>query len=125
MNTQAALGRLDEIPDGDARGFDPQRTGRDTLFVVRRGQRAYGYFDRCPHEGVTPLPWRKNAYLNADHTLIVCAAHGAQFDVESGICIRGACLGEALTPVSLTVDIEGRLRAVPGPWTTNGASINE
>lgn len=101
------LGRMDAIPDGEARGYDPQGLGRDTIFVVRRGNELHGWQDRCPHEGETPLPWRRHAYLNARKTRIVCFAHGAQFDVASGVCLLGPCVGEALTPVVLELSEAG------------------
>lgn len=110
MNT-VTLGRIDDILDGDARGFDPGRTGRDVLFVVRRGAQLYGWLDRCPHEGATPLPYRRHAYLNKAGTRIVCYAHGAQFDVRTGECVIGPCLGQSLTPVSLATGDDGRIFA--------------
>jgi len=112
MNTLMTLGRIDDIPDGGARGFDPGGTGRDTLFVVRRGTALHGWQDRCPHEGATPLPYRRHAYLNANGTRIVCFAHGAQFDIASGECLIGPCKGDALTKVPLTVTGNGELHAV-------------
>ena len=100
------LCHLDELPDGGARGFDPQCRGQDSLLVVRQGRRLYGYADACPHHG-TPMAWRKDAYLNAARDRIVCAAHGAQFEVSTGRCTLGPCLGEALTLVPLTLDEHG------------------
>ncbi len=42
------------------------------------------------------MAWRKHAYLNKNKNKIFCSAHGAQFDVESGKCIQGPCLGQSL-----------------------------
>jgi len=112
METLVTLGRIDDIPDGGARGFDPAHTGRDTVFVVRRGGSLHGWRDRCPHEVVTPLPYRRHAYLNATGTRIVCFAHGAQFDIASGECLIGPCKGAALTKVPLVVAENGELHAV-------------
>lgn len=103
----AVLCRIDDVPDGGARGFDPGATGRDTVFVVRRGRTLHAYLDRCPHEGATPLPYRRHAYLNKAGTRIVCYAHGAQFEIETGRCLLGPCLGESLTPVVLTLGADG------------------
>lgn len=97
------LCRVDELPDGGARGFDPHASGHDTMLVVRQGGRLYGYLDACPHYGGTPMAWRKDAYLNAARDRIVCAAHGAQFDIPSGACTLGPCLGQSLTPVALAL----------------------
>ena len=101
--TDVFLCRLGDVPDGGARGFDPGRTGQDTMFVVRRGEQVHGWRDACPHHGGTPMAWRKDAYLNAARDRIVCAAHGAQFDVATGVCTLGPCLGQRLRAVALVV----------------------
>jgi nitrite reductase/ring-hydroxylating ferredoxin subunit len=107
------LCRLDEIPDGASRGFDPYGEGRDTVLVVRRGGRVHGWRDACPHYGDTPMAWRKDAYLNADGTRIVCAAHGAQFDIATGICTLGPCLGQGLQPVELALATGNHIYYMP------------
>lgn len=113
------LCHLDDLPDGGSRGFDPQATGRDTLFIVRRGQALHAYANACPHHG-TPMAWRKDAYLNAAGDRIVCAAHGAQFEIDSGLCTLGPCLGDRLTPVALSVGVDGDLH-IPTPKETETA----
>jgi len=100
------LCHLDDLPDGDSRGFDPGGSGRDTLFVVRRGAALHAYQNACPHHG-TPMAWRKDAYLNAAGDRIVCAAHGAQFEIDTGRCTLGPCLGDALVPVALSIHESG------------------
>jgi nitrite reductase/ring-hydroxylating ferredoxin subunit len=95
--------RLDDLQVGQARGFDPWDAGRDTVFLVRRGGVLRAWRDRCPHDGVTPLPWRRHAYLNAARDRIVCAAHGALFDIDTGICTLGPCLGQSLTPMAFDI----------------------
>ena len=102
------LCHLDDLPDGASRGFDPRATGRDTLFVVRRGRRLDAYVNACPHHG-TPMAWRKDAYLDGTGRHIVCAAHGAQFDIATGLCTLGPCLGESLTPVNVQIHHNGEV----------------
>jgi nitrite reductase/ring-hydroxylating ferredoxin subunit len=92
------LCHLDELPEGGARGFDPQALGQASVFAVRRGGEFRVYADSCPHHG-TPMAWRRDAYLNAAGDRIVCAAHGAQFEIDTGLCVLGPCLGDRLTPV--------------------------
>jgi nitrite reductase/ring-hydroxylating ferredoxin subunit len=105
------LCRLDELPDGQSKGFDPLQSGRDQLFVVRRDGQLHGWRNACPHVDGAPMAWRKDAYLNGKRDRIICAAHGAQFDIASGECLLGPCLGQRLTPVALQVDAEGDLYA--------------
>jgi nitrite reductase/ring-hydroxylating ferredoxin subunit len=106
----ALLCHRDELDEGAARGFKLFGHARDTLFVIRRGATLLGYLNRCPHQGAS-LPWRTNAYLNATRTRIVCSAHGAQFDPDSGRCLAGPALGASLSAVDLEVDSEGWVRA--------------
>lgn len=111
------LASIDEIADGDARGFDPQAAGRDTMFVVRQGLSLHAYLNACPHIDGAPMAWRKNAYLSGDRRRIVCHAHGAQFDIASGVCVLGPCEGQALTPVAL--------HTFPSGGITLAASLSE
>lgn len=97
-----------DLPDGESRGFDPAGRGQDTVLIVRQGERLYAYADLCPHLD-TPMAWRKDKYLNAAGDRIVCAAHGALFDITTGLCTLGPCLGDALTPVPLTVQANGEI----------------
>lgn len=92
------LCRLDALPEGGARGFDPEGCGQTSVFAVRHGGVVRVYADRCPHHG-TPMAWRRDAYLNAAGDRIVCAAHGAQFEIDTGRCVLGPCLGDRLDPV--------------------------
>jgi len=102
-----ALCELADLPSGGARGFDPEGQGRDTLFVVRRGDALWAYRNDCPHWPGSPMAWRKDAYLDAHGTHIACHSHGARFDIETGLCIAGPCAGQSLDPLELYVDEAG------------------
>lgn len=92
------LGPLDLIADGAARGFVLEmRAGRFHGFVVRRGASVYGYADRCPHAGL-PLAQALDQYLTPARDLIACSWHSALFDVGTGVCRGGPCMGARLTP---------------------------
>lgn len=97
------LCHLDDLPDGDSRGFDPFRVGQDMLLVVRQGRELYAWLNSCPHIVGTPMAWRKNAFLNSARDRIVCSAHGALFDIVSGRCDLGPCLGQSLTSLRVTL----------------------
>ncbi len=98
-----ALGPLDLIADGEARNFVVQmKAGRFHGFVVRKGDRVFGYRDRCPHMGL-PLAQELDKYLSSGGELISCSWHGALFDIESGRCLGGPCAGAGLTPWPVTV----------------------
>ena len=95
--------RLHELADPGAKGFTigggewPLRG-----FVVRRGETVRAYVNHCPHAGF-PLNWQPDAFLAPDAPLILCAMHGALFDVDSGLCVSGPCAGRSLRALPLRV----------------------
>ena len=108
MTAGFRLCHLDELCDPGSRGFDPWGEGRNSIFLVRQNTNVFGYQDVCPHQGAH-LAWRRDAYLNHAADRIVCHAHGAQFDVETGKCLLGPCLGQSLTALALTVSPDGTI----------------
>lgn len=98
-----ALCLLDELVEGQARGFDPLHTGKDSLFALRHVGEVRVYRNSCPHLDVR-LEYRKDRFLSADGSRIVCYAHGAQFLPDSGLCVYGPCLGERLSALQWRVD---------------------
>ena len=98
---------LDELADGAARGFDPLAHGQDTLFIVRQGSALRAFKNDCPHWPGSPMAWRKDAYLTADGAHIACSGHGAKFDINTGLCLSGPCVGESLQALALQIDETG------------------
>ena len=109
-NPAITLCHLDDLPDGDSRGFDPNGSGRDTVLVVRQAVNVYAYQNACPHVDGSPLAWQKNRYLNAARDRIVCSGHGAEFDIVTGICTLGPCQGERLTALDVFHADSGEVR---------------
>lgn len=110
MSGAERLCALTELPEWGARGFKLE--GQASVFVVRQGAALYAYRDLCPHYGDTSLPWRKDAYLDPLGKRIMCAAHGALFDIDSGLCTSGPCLGESLTRVPVQISESGDVLAI-------------
>jgi nitrite reductase/ring-hydroxylating ferredoxin subunit len=99
-----------DVAEGQARGFPAEAGGRRKVIVVRKDGRLHGWLDSCPHyEGGTPMAWRSDAYLNGEGTHLACHSHGALFEIETGRCVLGPCLGQRLTPVELTVTDQGEV----------------
>ncbi len=116
--TGRVLCRLDDIEDGQAKGFSlgqGQEAGQGLeareIFVVRQGTRAFGYVNSCPHQGL-PLDWQEDRFISLDSGLIMCMNHGALFEIADGFCVDGPCVGESLEPVPVVVDGDGRVRLV-------------
>ena len=106
------LAHLDDLPDGQARGVEVPGL-RYKVILVRRGARVFGWRDLCPHyAGGTPMAWKRDAYLNGAGSHIACHAHGAWFEIETGTCVKGPCVGKRLTRVPIKMDDAGALRLV-------------
>lgn len=107
------LCHLDDIDDGDARAFLPAPTARCKVIVVRQQRHLHGWLDSCPHYTPgTPMAWRTDAYLDGERRYLCCHAHGALFEISTGRCVRGPCLGRALRAVPLQLDRAGNVIVV-------------
>ena len=107
------LCRVDELVQGQARGFDPLQRGKDSFFaLVHEGQLRI-YRNSCPHLDVR-LEYRKDRFLSADGQLIVCYAHGAQFLPGTGECVYGPCLGQKLEALPWRVEEGWLVLQMPG-----------
>jgi len=74
------VGAVDEFPDGEGREV---RIGARRIAVYRCGQEFFAVKNFCPHLGddLDRSPPRDG--------VLTCPAHGWQFDVRSGRCLRG------------------------------------
>lgn len=110
---EVVVGRLDELDDPGSREF--KIGGGDWPFkgfVVRQGDNVYAYQNRCMHVG-HPLNWQPDRFLTEDGLQIVCASHGALYEIDTGICTAGPCSGQQLAPVQ--VEIRAGNVVVKGP----------
>lgn len=105
------LCKLADLADGTARGFSVPGLAQKVV-LVRKGGEIFGYLDACPHyERGTPMAWKKDAYLDGEGEYIACHSHGALFEIETGECVLGPCLGRALTRVPVRLNEDGGIDA--------------
>lgn len=101
--SEIEIGPIDALPDPGCREF--QIGGGDWPFrgfVVRRGDTVVAYQNYCMHAG-HPLNWKPDSFLTPGNDAIICASHGALYDIGSGDCIGGPCHDKSLRPVDVTV----------------------
>jgi nitrite reductase/ring-hydroxylating ferredoxin subunit len=101
---EVKVGLLQELSDPDCREFsigdgDWPFQG----FVVRFGDQIFAYQNHCAHLG-HQLNWMPDSFLTKDRRNIICASHGALYEIDSGLCIAGPCLGKTLHPVEVRVE---------------------
>lgn len=100
---EIAVGPITEIEDPGCREFSigegdwPFRG-----FVVRQGDEVFAYQNFCVHVG-HPLNWSPNKFLTKDKSAIICASHGATYEIETGNCYAGPGSGKALRKVCVSV----------------------
>jgi nitrite reductase/ring-hydroxylating ferredoxin subunit len=94
---------LHELADPGAQGFT-MGDGDWPLrgFVVRCGATVRAYVNHCPHAGF-PLNWQPDAFLAPEASLIRCVMHGALFAIDTGECVSGPCVGQALRALPVRV----------------------
>ena len=80
------------VVDGDA----------ESLILYRDGDQVRAWLNICPHAG-RRLDWAPGQFLKSREGLLVCAAHGASFELARGDCVAGPCRGEALRAVAVEV----------------------
>jgi nitrite reductase/ring-hydroxylating ferredoxin subunit len=106
METAASplhLGRLHDMPDGEATALDVMLPGgEESVILLRLGERVNAWLNICPHAG-RRLDWAPGKFL-VSKGMLICAAHGACFGVDTGECISGPCRGESLRAVPVRVE---------------------
>jgi nitrite reductase/ring-hydroxylating ferredoxin subunit len=113
MSSHQFLCRQDAIAEGEAKGFASVEGFRRKIIVLRRHGRLHAWLDSCPHYSTgTPMAWKTDAYLNGEKTHLACHSHGALFDMETGDCVLGPCLGQRLTRIDIAVSEDGDVFAV-------------
>lgn len=83
----------------------------ESLVLLRRGDRVRAWLNICPHAG-RRLDWAPGRFLLSKGQL-VCAAHGATFETDAGLCVAGPCRGQSLRAVAVTVIGDGVFLAAP------------
>jgi nitrite reductase/ring-hydroxylating ferredoxin subunit len=72
-----------------------------SLVIRRDGDEVRAWLNICPHAG-RRLDWAPGRFL-VDKGQLVCAAHGASFEMEGGLCVAGPCRGQSLVPVKVAL----------------------
>lgn len=93
------IGNIEDFSPDSASGI---RVGHMALLVVRRAGELFIYENNCPHTRETLDPEGGDLAINGG-LLIQCQRHAAEFIVETGECVAGPCLGEALQALPFTL----------------------
>jgi nitrite reductase/ring-hydroxylating ferredoxin subunit len=99
-----SLCQCSDIRDPGSKGFHIEEAGVTAdIFVVHKDTHFYAFTNSCPHTGAN-LEWLEDQFLDMENTFIQCATHDALFDIETGSCVSGPCIGDHLSPIKLQID---------------------
>ena len=97
------LSALNDIAEGGFAEVEATIDGdAESLVLYRLGDEVRAWLNVCPHAG-RRLDWAPGQFLKSKDGHLVCAAHGASFELDRGDCIAGPCRGDALRAVQVQV----------------------
>jgi len=100
----------DEINDPGSKSFEIKQGRKHiSLFVVHKDGIFKAYINSCPHTGAN-LDWQEDQFLDMDNMFIQCSTHDALFEIDTGACIAGPCIGDSLQVVELVIE-DGQISA--------------
>lgn len=110
----ALLARVADIPDGGALALTFREGGYFSLLLARKGARVFAYLNQCAHAAY-PLHRADGGVLVQEGRYIVCAVHGASFELETGVCAGGPCNGAGLAAMAIEVRDGAVFMPLPDP----------
>jgi nitrite reductase/ring-hydroxylating ferredoxin subunit len=103
--------RLCEMPDGELIEYQARIDGEEqSLIVLRDGDVVRAWMNICPHAGRS-LSWAPGKFLKSKDGLLICAVHGASFELQRGECVAGPCKGQSLRAVEVAI-VDGEVKGL-------------
>lgn len=97
----------DELPESVPVEAEVEIDGEpESIVLLRAGDAVRAWLNVCPHAG-RRLDWAPGKFLVSKEGHLVCAAHGASFELEGGLCVAGPCRGDSLRAVAVVTDADG------------------
>lgn len=107
-DSAGSLVAFEAIPDGGFAEVEAVVDGEpESLLLFRNGEQVRAWLNICPHAG-RRLDWSPGQFLRSKAGDLVCAAHGASFSLDDGLCVAGPCKGESLRSVGVAI-VEGQV----------------
>ncbi len=101
-SVSGSLIRLAQLPPEGMSEIELPVEGELQSIVLRRqGDVVQAWLNICPHAG-RRLDYAPGQFL-LDQGRLVCAAHGASFELEKGVCVAGPCRGASLVPLAVAI----------------------
>lgn len=102
-SVSSSLIALSDLPERGTVAIDALIDGETESLIVHCAPGHYrAYFNICPHAG-RRLDYAPGKFL-IDRETLICAAHGATFQLEDGLCVAGPCRGQSLRRLEVRVE---------------------
>ena len=85
-----------KFEEGEGRSFVGRVQGK--IFkglVVRKGDKFFAFENLCRHLPI-PLDLEDDQFFSHDHSFLQCQMHGALYEINTGKCVGGPCVGSTL-----------------------------
>ena len=104
--------QLEQLEEGVLYETEALLEGNDaeSLILLREADSVRAWLNVCPHAG-RRLDWAPGKFLKDKQGRLVCAVHGATFELQGGECIAGPCRGASLRAIPVEV-VDGAVRLV-------------
>ncbi len=98
---QLICASTDLVNGGNGVRFQVKRQGASvSAFVIRHNGKIYAYLNHCAHLSVE-LDWIEGQFFDTSGVYLICAAHAATYEPDTGRCISGPCVGAFLIPINV------------------------
>lgn len=114
------------VEGGDGVRFEvPGLDGPQPAFVVRHEGVAHAFLNRCAHVPVE-LDWMPGRFFDLTGYYLICAVHGAHYELQRGRCVMGSCKGRSLTKLA-TAERDGNvyLQLEPDGWARLASALGQ
>ncbi len=109
-NTGSLVANIEALPLDSVNAIEVELDGEVESLIVYRGAdgNVRAWLNVCPHAG-RRLDWSPGQFLRGKQGELICAVHGASFELGCGSCIGGPCRGDQLREVPL-ICVDGEVR---------------
>lgn len=106
MDERSRIASVEAVHESNSVLFRVRERGDDAepreAILLGNGDGVFAYLNYCQH--FTHIRLDKGSGAPLRNGEVVCANHGAMFDVESGECTFGPCEGAFLNPLEVAVE---------------------
>ena len=88
-----------DLGENETQEFEVE--GKNIILINRFGS-WFAYLNNCPHAN-WPLNIQPDVFFDLEKEFLQCSNHMALFDIETGECKAGPCMGDSLTSIALEV----------------------